>query len=59
MKRYTKPNMEISKFAVESIITASGMVVNSDTLVGADKDMYEVYTDNSVAQNKKVSVFTW
>ena len=59
MKKYTKPNAEIAKFNVEDVITASGLVVNASELVGADLDMYQVYQQNSAAQNTNVSVFTW
>ena len=66
MKKYTRPNAEIAKFAIEDIITASGVtagtngvIVGSGELAGADAEMYAVYSKNSEAQNKKVSVFTW
>ena len=59
MKNYTNPEMTITKFAVEDIITASGAIVDATTLTGADKEMYEVYKENSAAKNTNISVFTW
>ena len=59
MKNYTKPNIEISKFAVEDIITASGVIVNAQDFTGKDKEMYDVYMSNSKQQSENVSVFTW
>ena len=59
MKFYTKPEIEISVFATEDIITASGLIVNASELTGANAEMYEVYKKNSTAGNTNVSVFTW
>ena len=59
MKNYTRPIAEIAKFDVADIITSSGMIVNSDTFTGANADMYAIYQQNSVADNKNVAVFTW
>ena len=59
MKKYTKPNANITTFNVEDIITASGAIVNAETFTGANADMYEVYQANSTADNKNVAVFTW
>ena len=59
MKKYTKINLTITKFAVEDIITASGEIVDATMFTGADKEMYDVYKENSSAKNQNVSVFTW
>ena len=59
MKKYEKINVTITKFNVEDIITASGIIVNANDLTGASKDMYEIYSANSEAKNTNVSVFTW
>ena len=59
MKKYTTPNAKIVNFDVEDIITQSGLVVNAADLAGADLDMYQIYQQNSTAQNTNVSVFTW
>ena len=62
MKNYTKPNMNITKFDVESIITASGndgVVVKANTLTGDDLAMYDVYKSSSAAKSENVSIFTW
>lgn len=59
MKMYTKPNAEIVAFDVEDVITQSGTIVNAENLMGEDKAMYDVYKQNSQAQNTNVSVFTW
>lgn len=59
MNKYTKPIAEFTSFSVEDIITASGVIVNSETLTGNDKDMYEIYSQNSAAPSTNVSVFTW
>ena len=59
MKKYSKPNVKITNFDVNDIITASGMIVNADTFTGKNADMYSVYVNNSEAKNSNVSVFTW
>ena len=66
MNKYTKPTAEFTAFSVENIITesgvisgTSGVVVNSGTLTGEDKTMYEVYSQNSAAPSTNVSIFTW
>lgn len=59
MKKYEKINVTITKFNVEDIITASGVIVSADGLTGANAEMYEVYKQNSAAGNTNVSVFTW
>ena len=59
MKKYIKPEFNFTQFNVEDVITQSGVVVNADNLVGADKDMYEVYIQNSAVKSENVSVFTW
>ena len=59
MKKYTRPNIELITFTVEDIITASGEVVNVDALTGNDKDMYEIYQENSSAKYTDVAIFTW
>ena len=59
MKKYEKINVTITKFNVEDIITASGLIVSADSLTGANAEMYEVYKQNSTAGNTNVSVFTW
>ena len=59
MKKYSKPNVEITNFDVNDIITASGMIVNADTFTGKNADMYNIYVSNSEAKNTNVSVFTW
>ena len=59
MKKYTRPNLEIVNFQVEDIITQSGLIVSAGELTGANKDMYEVYQQNSATKNTNVSVFTW
>ena len=59
MNKYIKPEFKFTQFSVEDVITQSGVVVNADNLVGADKDMYEVYIQNSAVKSENVSVFTW
>ena len=64
MKKYTRPNAEFTAFSVEDIITESstssnGIIINSGSLTGEDKDMYEIYSQNSAAPSTNVSVFTW
>ena len=59
MKRYEIPEMKITGFDVEDIITQSGLVVNAENLTGASAEMYEIYKENSVAKNNNISVFTW
>ena len=59
MKKYSKPNANITNFDVNDIITASGVVVNADTFTGENEAMYSIYVNNSEAKNKNVSVFTW
>ena len=59
MKKYTRPDVKSVKFDMMDIITASGMIVNAETFTGANAEMYEVYKNNSSAQNTNVSVFTW
>lgn len=59
MNKYIKPEFNFTQFSVEDVITQSGVVVNADNLVGADKDMYEVYIQNSAVKSENVSVFTW
>ena len=51
--------MEIAKFSVEDVITSSGLIVNADSLTGANAEMYEVYKANSSAGSTNVTVFTW
>ena len=51
--------MEIARFSVEDVITSSGLIVNADSLTGANAEMYEVYQNNSAAKNTNISVFTW
>ena len=59
MKKYEKINVTITMFDVEDIVTASGLIVNSNELTGASAEMYQIYTNNSAAKNTNVSVFTW
>lgn len=59
MKKYTRPNLEITSFDVRDIITVSGEIVNESELTGEVADMYDIYTKNSAVDNKNVSVFTW
>ena len=59
MKKYTRPNAEVIAFAVEDIITQSGLIVSADTLDGASAEMYEIYKEKSAAGNTNISVFTW
>ena len=59
MKNYSKPNVTITNFDANDIITASGMIVNADTFTGKNAEMYNVYVNNSEAKNANVSVFTW
>ena len=59
MKKYTRPNTKIVTFSVEDVITQSGIVVDANSLAGADKDMYAVYQQNSAEKNTNVAVFTW
>ena len=59
MKNYIRPNAEIAKFDVEDIISSSGVIVDANSLTGANAEMYKVYQDNSVAKNTNISVFTW
>ena len=59
MKKYTKINVTVTKFDVEDIVTASGLIVNASELTGANAEMYEVYKKNSTTGNTNVSVFTW
>ena len=59
MKKYTRPNAKIVAFSVEDIITQSGMIVDAGSLSGANKDMYEIYQQNSTADNNNIAVFTW
>lgn len=59
MKKYSNPNVEITNFDVNDIITVSGAIVNADTFTGKDAEMYDVYVANSEAKNTNVSVFTW
>jgi len=59
MKKYIKPTVEIAIFDVEDIITSSGMIVNAGNLTGTNEEMYNVYKQNSSADNTNVAVFTW
>lgn len=59
MNKYIKPEFNFTQFSVKDVITQSGVVVNADNLVGADRDMYEVYIQNSAVKSENVSVFTW
>ena len=59
MKKYTRPNLEITSFDVTDIITVSGEIVDASVLVGDAADMYEIYQRNSGVGNESVSVFTW
>lgn len=66
MNKYTKPIAEFTVFSVEDIITESGIisgtngaVVNSGTLSGEEKNMYNIYSQNSTAPSTNVSIFTW
>ena len=59
MKKYTRPNLEITSFDVRDIITVSGEIVNGSQLTGKDASIYEVYRQNSAAPVENVSVFTW
>ena len=59
MKNYVKPLFNFTKFSVEDVITQSGVIVSAGNLVGASKDMYEIYSQNSAVKNNNISVFTW
>ena len=59
MKKYEKINVTITKFNVEDIITASGVIVDASSFTGSNAEMYEIYQQNSDAKNANVSVFTW
>ena len=59
MKRYEIPNVKFVGFDVEDIITQSGVIVDAGSLMGEDKNMYQVYEKNSQAKNTNISVFTW
>ena len=59
MKKYTKINLTITKFAVEDIITASGEIVDATMFTGANEEMYDIYKENSAEKHTNVAVFTW
>ena len=64
MNKYTRPIAEFTAFSVEDVITvsgvpANGVIINSGSLTGEDKNMYEIYSQNSAAPSTNVSVFTW
>jgi hypothetical protein len=60
MKNYIRPSVEVSKFDVADIITASGDVVNASTFVKdtVEYDMYQEYlaADGTEA---KAAIFQW
>ncbi len=43
MKNYVKPSIEVSKFSVEDIITASGVMTGSFTEGSAADSVYDKY----------------
>jgi len=53
MKNYTRPDVEVIAFSVEDVITQSGVIVNADSFTGENKDMYEIYQQNSYGCNRK------
>lgn len=59
MKKYTRPNLEITSFDVRDIITISGELLKAEDLTGDVREMYDTYKMNSEAKNTNVSVFTW
>ena len=59
MKNYKRPDIKIIAFSVEDVITQSGVIVNAGSLTGANKEMYEVYQQNSATDNTNIAVFTW
>lgn len=62
MKNYIRPSVEVSKFDVADIITASGEAVNAADLVGTK---YETIYNQYVAEvgeenaNDVAAVFQW
>ena len=59
MKKYTRPNMEITNFDINDIITVSGELVYGNDLTGDAADIYEIYSMKSPQGSEMVSVFTW
>ena len=60
MKNYIRPSVEVSKFDVADIITASGLVadVNSFAPGSVEKTLYQAYQDEGGAQTQ-AAVFQW
>lgn len=64
MKKYTKPELSISVFDVEDIITTSG-VIGTDSLTEAKNTFGELYTDATGSttvesvNNAAVVYFSW
>ena len=62
MKKYTSPNMKITAFDIDDIITvsaANGVIVHSSELTGNNATLYEAYKQGSGVDNTSVSIFTW
>lgn len=62
-RNYIKPDMKITAFEVEDIITDSGMAVlniSSDgNMNDADAELYQLYSEASSSPSSNVSVFRW
>jgi len=59
MSKYIKPEFNFTQFSIEDVITESGEIVSAESLVGENKEMYEIYSQNSSVKNDNISVFTW
>jgi len=59
MSKYIKPEFNFTQFSIEDVITESGEIVSAERLVGENKEMYEIYSQNSSVKNDNISVFTW
>ena len=59
MRKYEKIFVKITKFNIENIITASGVVTDASTLTGERLELYETYYENSDVKNTDVVIFNW
>jgi len=60
MKNYIRPSMEVSKFDVADIMTASGEILDASALTGKEGSLYEAYTAAAGSSAyETVAVFEW
>ncbi len=59
MKNYVKPSIELTKFNVEDIITASGVAGTKSELTGTADSIYTEYLKTGATEQSTFVEFEW